>query len=84
MIARGFKPGARVAAIGTAALGCYMLSLNVAAERAELAKLDGVVEAAGTSQRRVEAIVVRDGKVAGVYDMSNPDKLGHVPFPEAP
>ncbi|HET9427677.1 MAG TPA: hypothetical protein VFO69_04900 [Allosphingosinicella sp.] len=40
MIARGFKPVAWVAAIGSAALGCYMLSLQVAAERAELASLD--------------------------------------------
>lgn len=40
MIARGFKPVAWVAAIGSAALGCYMLSLQVAAERAELAGLE--------------------------------------------
>jgi len=40
MIARGFKPVAWVAAIGTAALGCYMLSLQVAAERAELASIE--------------------------------------------
>jgi hypothetical protein len=40
MIARGFKPVAWVAAIGTAALSCYMLSLQVAAERAELASLE--------------------------------------------
>lgn len=40
MIARGFKPVAWVAAIGTAALGCYMLSLQVASERAELAGLE--------------------------------------------
>lgn len=40
MIARGFKPVAWVAAVGTAALGCYMLSLQVAAERAELAGLE--------------------------------------------
>ena len=40
MIARGFKPVAWVAAVGTAALGCYMLSLQVAAERAELAALE--------------------------------------------
>jgi hypothetical protein len=40
MIARGFKPVAWVAAIGAAALSCYMLSLRVAAERAELANLD--------------------------------------------
>ena len=40
MIARGFKPVAWVAAIGVAALSCYMLSLRVASERAELANLD--------------------------------------------
>ena len=40
MIARGFKPVAWVAAIGTAALGCYMLSLQVASERAELASIE--------------------------------------------
>ena len=40
MIARGFKPVVWVAAVGTAALGCYMLSLQVAAERAELARLE--------------------------------------------
>ncbi|TQM80467.1 RNA polymerase ECF family sigma subunit [Saccharothrix saharensis] len=43
-----------------------------------------VFAAQGELTPRVEAIVVRDGRVAGVYDMSNPDKLGHVPFPEAP
>ncbi len=40
MIARGFKPVAWVAAVGAAALGCYMLSLQVAAERADLAGLE--------------------------------------------
>ena len=40
MIARGFQPVAWVAAIGTAALGCYMLSLQVASERSELVGLD--------------------------------------------
>ena len=40
MIARGFKPVAWVAAIGSAALCCYMLSLQVASERAELASLE--------------------------------------------
>ncbi|MEU4739347.1 sigma-70 family RNA polymerase sigma factor [Actinosynnema sp. NPDC023658] len=38
--------------------------------------------AQGELTARVSAFVLRDGKVAGVYDMSNPDKLGHVPFPE--
>lgn len=40
MMARGFKPVGWVAAVAAAALGCYMLSLNVAAERAELKKLE--------------------------------------------
>ena len=40
MIARGFQPVIWVAAVGTAALGCYMLSLQVASERAELATLE--------------------------------------------
>jgi hypothetical protein len=40
MIARGFKPVGWVAAVATAALGCYMLSLNVAAERAELSDVE--------------------------------------------
>ena len=41
MIARGFRPVAWVGAIALAALCCYMLSLKVAAERAELAALEG-------------------------------------------
>lgn len=46
MIARGFKPVGWVAGVAGAALSCYMLSLNVAAERAELAKLErGIIMA---------------------------------------
>ncbi|HYG31342.1 MAG TPA: hypothetical protein VD887_14135 [Allosphingosinicella sp.] len=40
MIARSFKSVVWVAGIGGAALGCYMLSLQVAAERAELAGVE--------------------------------------------
>ena len=40
MIARGFRPVVWVFMISVAVLGCYMLNLRVAAERAELAKLD--------------------------------------------
>ncbi len=40
MIARGFKPVGWVAAVAGAAIGCYMLSLNVASERAELTSLE--------------------------------------------
>lgn len=40
MIVRGFRPVAWVAAVGVAALSCYMLSLQVASERAELASIE--------------------------------------------
>ena len=39
MIGRGFKSVGWVAAVGGAALGCYMLSLQVASERADLARV---------------------------------------------
>jgi hypothetical protein len=40
MIGRGFKSVGWVAAVGGAALSCYMLSLRVATERADLAKVE--------------------------------------------
>lgn len=40
MIVSGFKPVGWVAGIGAAALCCYMLSLQVASERSELASLE--------------------------------------------
>jgi hypothetical protein len=40
MITRGFQPVGWVAAVGAAALGCYMLSLRVASERADLTSLE--------------------------------------------
>jgi hypothetical protein len=40
MIGRGFKSVGWVAAVGAAALGCYMLSLQVATERADLARVE--------------------------------------------
>lgn len=40
MIGRGFGAVGWVAAVGSAALGCYLVSLNVASERAELASLE--------------------------------------------
>ena len=43
MIARSFKSVAWVAAIGAAALICYMFSLQVAEERAGLAELEGEI-----------------------------------------
>lgn len=40
MIAQGFKSVGWVASAGAAALSCYMVSLNVASERAELLELE--------------------------------------------
>ena len=46
MMSRGFKPVGWVAGVAAAAIGCYMLSLNVASERAELAKIErGIIMA---------------------------------------
>lgn len=53
MIANGFKPVAWVAAVGAAALGCYMLSLRVASERADLASLDHRIVA---TQQQIRAL----------------------------
>lgn len=53
MIARGFKPVGWVAAVATAALGCYMLSLNVASERAELSEVEQQIVMA---QREIRAL----------------------------
>jgi hypothetical protein len=48
MIARGFKSVIWVATVGSAALGCYMVSLRVATERNELAKVERqIIEARG-------------------------------------
>lgn len=46
MMSRGFKPVGWVAGVAAAAISCYMLSLNVASERAELAKIErGIIMA---------------------------------------
>jgi hypothetical protein len=63
MIARGFKPVAWVAAIGAAALSCYMLSLRVAAERAELANLDQRIIAARQAIRSLQTELGTRGRL---------------------
>ncbi len=63
MIARGFKPVAWVAAIGTAALGCYMLSLQVASERAELASLERKIIAASQDIRSLQTELGTRGRL---------------------
>ena len=64
MIARGFKPVVWVAAVGAAALGCYMLSLRVAAERADLTTLQRRIVATQQQIRALETEVGTRGRLA--------------------
>lgn len=64
MIARGFKPVGWVAAVAGAALGCYMLSLNVAAERAELAGIERQIIAAKQDIRTLHTELGTRGRLA--------------------
>ena len=57
MMARGFRPVGWVAALGAAALGCYMLSLRVASERADLARLDRKIIATQQNIRTLQTEV---------------------------
>lgn len=63
MIARGFKPVAWAAAIGSAALGCYMLSLQVAAERAELAGIERRIVSARQQIRSLQTELGTRGRL---------------------
>ncbi len=64
MMARGFKPVGWVAAVGGAALSCYMLSLSVAAERAELASLERRVIAARQDIRSLQTELGTRGRLS--------------------
>jgi cell division protein FtsB len=64
MIARGFRPVAWVGAVGGAALSCYMLSLNVAAERAELASIERRIIAAKQEIRSLQTELGTRGRMA--------------------
>jgi len=63
MIARGFRPVAWVGAIAVAALCCYMLSLKVAAERAELAALEGRILSARQDIRTLQTELGTRGRL---------------------
>ncbi len=63
MIARGFKPVGWVFAVGSAALSCYMLSLQVAAERAELTNLEGRIVATQQQIRSLQTELGTRGRV---------------------
>ncbi len=63
MIARGFRPVAWVAAIGTAALSCYMLSLQVASERAELSSIERRIVATRQDIRQLQTELGTRGRM---------------------
>lgn len=63
MIARGFKPVGWVFAVGSAALSCYMLSLQVAAERAELTNLERRIVATRQQIRSLQTELGTRGRV---------------------
>lgn len=64
MIVRGFKQVGWVAAVGTAALGCYMVSLNVAAERADLLKVERQIVTAKRDIRSLETELGTRGRLS--------------------
>jgi hypothetical protein len=63
MIARGFKSVIWVAAVGGAALGCYMVSLRVATERNELAKVERQIIAAKRDIRSLQTELGTRGRM---------------------
>jgi hypothetical protein len=63
MIAKAFKPVAWVAAVAVPALGCYMLSLKVAAERAELANVETRILAARQDIRTLQTELGTRGRL---------------------
>jgi hypothetical protein len=63
MIARSFRPVGWVAAVGAAALGCYMISLRVAAERAELDRLEARIIAASQQIRALQTELGTRGRM---------------------
>jgi hypothetical protein len=71
MIARGFRPVVWVFMIGAAVLVCYMLNLRVAAERAELAKLDRRIIATQQSIRALQTEVGTRSRIPQLEEWNN-------------
>jgi hypothetical protein len=63
MILSSFKSVGWVAGVGAAALGCYMLSLQVAAERAELAGVEQRIVAARQAIRNLQTELGTRGRL---------------------
>ena len=64
MSARGFKSVGWVAAVGGAALSCYMLSLRVATERNELARVERQIIAAKQEIRSLQTELGTRGRLS--------------------
>ncbi len=71
MIARSFRPVVWVFMIGAAVLVCYMLNLRVAAERAELARLDRQIVAAQRSIRALQTEVGTRSRIPQLQEWNN-------------
>jgi hypothetical protein len=64
MIAKGFKPVAWVAAVGGAALSCYLVSLQVATERNELERLERQIIATKQEMRTLQTELGTRGRLS--------------------
>jgi hypothetical protein len=64
MIVRGFKSVMWVATVGGAALACYMVSLQVATERSELAKVEAQIVAAKRDIRSLQTELGTRGRLS--------------------
>ena len=61
---RGFKSVAWVAAVGSAALGCYMVSLEVATERSDLARVEAQIISAKQDIRALQTELGTRGRLS--------------------
>ena len=68
MIARGFKSVMWVGAVGSAALSCYMVSLRVATERADLVKVQHQIVEAKRDIRTLETELGTRGRLTQLED----------------
>ena len=73
MSARSFKSVGWVAGIGAAALTCYMFSLSVASERAELAQLDSQIVDLKQSIRTLNTELETRGRVHQLQHWASAD-----------
>jgi hypothetical protein len=68
MIARSFKSVLWVATVGGAALGCYMVSLKVATERADLTKVERQIVSTERDIRSLQTELGTRGRLAQLED----------------